>query len=100
MTMTWRFSSAPKIFSASSTATEADGDTAPLDVGLGADLFGHVESLLKGLVQASARVTVLERQLVGLLQLPQNLRLAQSPSNPCHKRHGTGAPDSAVQPER
>ena len=62
MTSTSRSASELKIFSASSTATEADGNAAALDVGFGADVLGDVERALKRLVQSRAGVSVLMRQ--------------------------------------
>ena len=54
-----------------------DGHAAPLNVGLGANLFGDIERLLKGLVQTAAGMFMLERKLVGLFELTENFRLAQ-----------------------
>ena len=42
-----------------------------------ADLFGDVERALKRLVQSRASVPALQREIVGFLELTENLRLAQ-----------------------
>ena len=55
----------------------ADGDAAALDVGFGADVLGDVKRALEGLVQPAAGVAVLERQVVGLLELAEDFGFAQ-----------------------
>ena len=54
-----------------------DGDTAALDVGLGADLLGHLEGALESLVQPRAGVPVLEGQVVGFLELAEDFGFAE-----------------------
>jgi len=48
-----------------------------LNVGLGADVLGHVERALKRLVQADAGVLVLQGEVVSLLELAQDFRFSQ-----------------------
>ena len=55
----------------------ADGNTAALDVGLAADKFGDIESLLEGFVELGTGVLALESGLVSLLQLTQYFRFSQ-----------------------
>ena len=53
-----------------------DRNAAALDVRFGADMFGHVESPLEGTVQTRAGGMVLQRDFVGLLELAEDLGLA------------------------
>jgi len=53
-----------------------DGDAAALDVGRGADVLGDVEGALEGLVQPGAGVLVREGEFVGVLELAEDLGLA------------------------
>ena len=48
-----------------------------MDVGLGADLLGDVEGALKGFVQQSTGVVVLEREVVGFLELAEDFRFTE-----------------------
>src|SRR5688572_22486903 len=55
----------------------SDRYTAALNVGFSANMFGHIEGALEGLVQPRPRVTVLKRKFVGLLELAEDLRFAE-----------------------
>ena len=48
-----------------------------MDVGFRADLLGHIERLLKGLVQPSARSLLIKRELISRLELAEDFRLTQ-----------------------
>src|SRR5262249_37687383 len=55
----------------------ADRDAAALDVGFRPDVFGDIESPLKGLIQSASGMAVLQRQVVRFLELTKNFSLAK-----------------------
>jgi hypothetical protein len=54
-----------------------DGDAAALDLGFGANLFGDVERALEHAVQEPAGTAVLKGDIVGLLELTEDLGFAE-----------------------
>ena len=53
-----------------------DAHTATLDFCFGANLLRRLEGPLKSPIQAAARVSIFQSELVGLFQLPEDFRLA------------------------